>query len=307
MLRKIKTSLIVVLTIVGLILSVSLSNAGGLGSNYVVDGHVYVTVTKNPHNASYAWGVVDVDSDTEEDRELGFTDEVGVKMYVGYYDDEIVEFWADGKINRYYTGHGKNQKVTDKFVINGVHFSIKSESYPISQITPAVEASDCSDLDIDFIPVRVLDLQYRQSIVIEDLKIIRIQVSDSNIDWSLFEDGEITVEVTFNESCDLTYNVSDTISYFNCMTGDSCSGTPGKAFEGYRLTDYDYPIGPEAYAAKIRVTTENGINKHYIYINNADNHSDLVDTIVNLKVKLYQNGELIQAYEGDKIMTTNMK
>jgi hypothetical protein len=307
MLRKIKTSLIVVLAIVGLMFSVSLSNAGGLGSNYVGDGNVYVTITKNPHKDSHSWGFVN--PHTGEDIELGLTEQVNQRRYVGYYENQIIEFWADGKNKRYYTGHGQNQNVTDKFVINGVHFFIESESEEIISVTTAVEASDCSDPDIDFIPVNVQGLQYFKPKTL-DMMVMRIRVSGSGIDWTLFTDGEITLEVTFNNSCDLTYNVSDTIGYFDCKDGvSSCSSSGIRAqYEGYRLTDYDYPTGPVTYPAKIRVTKDKrGINQHYLYINNVEDHSNLVGSNVNLKVKLYQNGELIQAYEGDEVMTTNVQ
>ena len=307
MLVKIKTGLTVVLAIVSVIIGVSISHAGGLGSNYVGDGNVYITITKNPHKDSHSWGFVN--PHTGEDIELGLTEQVNQRRYVGYYENQIIEFWADGKNKRYYTGHGQNQNVTDKFVINGVHFFIESESDQIIPVTTAIEASDCSDPDIDFIPVNVQTLEYRKPKTL-DTMVMRIQVSGSGIDWTLFEAGEITLEVTLNNSCDLTYNVSDTIGYFNCMDGVStCSSSGIRAqYEGYRLTDYDYPKGSVSYPAKIRVTTQKGgTNEHYLYINNVEDHSELVGTNVNLKVKLYQNGELIQAYEGNEIMTTNIK
>jgi hypothetical protein len=61
------------------------------------------------------------------------------------------------------------------------------------------------------------------------------------------------------------------------------------------------------YAGKLRVETQYGVNRHYTYINNPDDHADLVGTLVNVKINLYQDGELIQSYEGNRIMTTRDK
>jgi hypothetical protein len=294
------------LAIVGIFLTVTLCNAAGLGSNYVGKGNVYVTITKNPHSNSHPWGFVN--PYTGEDIELGVTDEVGQRRFVGYYEDQIIQFWADGKNKRYHTGHGQNQNVTDRFVINGVQFFIESESTElIPAVNTLVEASDCSDSDINWTPVNVNVLQYRQSKT-PSLMVLRITVSGSGIDWTLFTDGEVTAEVTLNNSCDLTYNLTDTIGYFDCKIAGSCSSSGVKRqYEGYRLTDYDYPAGPVTYPAKIRVTKDkNGMNQHYLYINYIEDHSDLVGSNVNLKIKLYQNGTLIQAFDGDGVMTTNM-
>ena len=313
MLVKIKTGLTVVLAIVAVIIGVSISHAGGLGSNYVGDGNVYVTITKNPHNTSYPWGVVN--PHTGEDSE------VGQRRFVGYYEDQILQFWADGKNKRFETGHGKNVNESNKFVINGVKFIIDSE---IPTISTFVEEDVCLEPDIDYIPVEVDRLQYIYSTVSE-LWTMRIITSGSGIDWTLFNDGEITVEVIFNDSfndiCDApyTYSLVDTVEYFNCFGESTCSssGITGQK-EGYRSTNTDKEglidtaelnsMLQLPYTVKTRVTTEKGgIDKNYVYIRNIDDHSDLVDSIVNVKIRLYQNGELIQAYEGDKIMTSNVQ
>jgi len=281
------------------------SNASGLGSNYVGDGNVYVTITKNPHNGSYPWGFVN--PYTGDDIELGVTDEVSERRFVGYYEDQILQFWADGKNKRYHTGHGQSMSVTDKFVINGVHFSIETNNDEIIPVTSIVEADDCSDPDISYTPVKLEYLEYFHGKSEGAPWVLRIRVSGSDIDWHLFTDGIITSEVTLNDDCDSTYNVSEEITYFNCRDGSiSCSGKPGKDFEGYRLSD-DIFADAGTYAGKIRVETQYGVERHYSYIVNPSDHSDLVGTNTNVKIKLYQDGKLIQAFEGNRIMTTRDK
>jgi hypothetical protein len=236
---------------------------------------------------------------------IGMTDEVDQTHFVGYYENQILSFWADGKNKRFYTGHGQSNNETEKFVINGVQFSIEA-SGDITPVLASAEVDNCVLPDAEYIPVKLEYLEYFHGVSTEAPWVLRIRMSGPEIDWNLFTDGTLTSEVIINDECSTAYNISEEIHYFNCRDGSIyCSGKPGKDFEGYRMSDTLPNIG--TYAGKLRVETQYGVNRHYTYINNPDDHADLVGTLVNVKINLYQDGELIQSYEGNRIMTTRDK
>lgn len=148
--------------------------------------------------------------------------------------------------------------------------------------------NDCSReyvdyIDVDWVTLAALDRGER-------FDVLRIVVTSDQIDWTLFHNGQITVEVTLNDRCDLTFRGTDEIRYFEI---------PEKRFKGYRLSDYDYPEAESEYAGKIRVTEERGKMMHYIYFNNVP--STILDMArtgdyIVAKIRLYQDGNLIQAY-----------
>jgi len=306
---------VVLMAIVAVIFVTFNVNAAGLGQSFMADGGVTVTVTKNPHkNFSGDWGIVD--PSTGVDVVIGQTTEIDVDRYVGSYDNQELLFWADGKNKRFYTGHGNAQTTDNQFVINGVHFNIAvvkieipkdDDSTPVVEVEEAVvrtfevtsevySETDCSDPDVNYVPVKFSKFQALYSSIL-GFDVFRMICSGQGIDWTLFHTGEVTVEVTFNNSCDDTYNLTDAIEYFDLVAE--------KDFEGHRLTNYDYPdVG--VYPAKIRITKERGIDKHYLYINKVNLHHMKGQT-VNCKIRLFQDGELIQAYEGDSVMESIYK
>ncbi len=287
---------VVLMAIAAVIFTTINVSAAGLGQSMIVDGDITIAVISNPHkNFDGQWGYVD---STGEDIAIGWSDEVGIARYVGYFDNEELIFWADGKKKRFYTGHGTNSIEPDRFVINGIKFDIVVEENATIQevetdaevVAYGVDHNNCAMNEIDYLPVRFQKLQAFNK---GELNAARLIVCGDNIDWSLFQDGMITIEVTINDSCDDTFNISDTVEYFNI---------PAKNFKGYRLTDYDYPENG-VYPSKIRMTRERGVNKHYIYINKVNIHH-LTGQVVNVKFRLYQDGELIQAYIGASKVTS---
>lgn len=283
--------------VICIFISIGIAHASGLGTSYVANGYVTCKVTKNPHKDSQQWGYVD---ENGNEIMLGWTGDIDVEQSVGYFDNEEITFWVDGKNRRFFTGQGNNSSDHTRFVINGVKFNVSiDDGYgsELSQIETESEtrglgdSNDCYDYSVYYEQVAVADLEARWSSR-ANLNLVRIRLEGDKIDWTLYRDGFITVEVTLNNECISTFNVSDEIGYFNL---------PEKDFEGYRLTDYDYPESG-VYPGKIRITKERGVNKHYVYINKVDVHY-LVGSDVNVKVRLYQGGELVQAFEGSKIMT----
>lgn len=297
---------LMVITLV--MLSTFQANAAGLGQSMIVNGDLHVAVVQNPHkNFVGEWGYLDPNSGNP--IFVGVTSDIGVFQFIGSFDGEEIIFWADGKNKRFYTGHGSNSIEPGRFVINGVKFDVvvdQSGGWQEEIVEPVqfVEAyseietfdeSDCSQNDITYQPVKFTKLQsFRKDSI--NLDACRMIVTGNTIDWHLFKDGAVTVEVTFNDSCDDTFNVTDTINYFI---------RPDKNYEGYRLTDYDYPESG-IYPSKIRVTKENGNGMHYIYINKVD-VSHLVGQLVSVKFRLYQDGELVQAYQSSATMTELVK
>lgn len=280
---------------------ISYAQASALGTSYIANGYVTCQVTQNPHKDSTQWGYVD---GSGAEIMLGYTGDIGVSQPLGFFENEEIVFWMDGKNKRFYTGHGNNSSDHTRFVINGVKFNVSiDEGYgsELSQIETESEVrgigdeNDCYDYSVYHEQVKLAYLEARWSSR-SNLNLVRIRFEGDNIDWNLYRNGQITIEVTLNDECESTFNVGDEIGYFNL---------PEKDFEGYRLTDYDYPESG-IYPAKIRITKERGVNKHYLYINKVNVH-DLVGTNVNVKVRLYQDGELIQAFEGEKIMTQVIK
>ena len=283
------------------------ANAAGLGKSYIATGDISVTVLSNPHkNFSGEWGIVDPEDGLEVG--LGWTDEVGTPRYVGQFNGDELIFWADGKRKRFYTGHGNSSTSCQSFVINGVKFAITADEYAVE--TPIIEetetvseviandtlSDDCSDPDIVYSAVNVY---YLQSWYVSrlNLDILRIRMVGNAINWNLFKEGDVTAEVTLNNQCENTWNLSDTIHKFEKTS---------KRYKGVKLDDYDYPGGKGMYPAKIRVVDEAGKKRHYLYVNNV-NVAHLVGSNVNVKIRLYQGGQIIQAYEGDAKMGETIK
>jgi len=304
--------------------------AGGLGKDYICNGDTYVTVERG-HKGCYSFGYVDPVSG--DDLIVGNTCDTAT-LYVGNFDAEAVKFWADGKNKRYYTGHSNKDAFDNRFVINGNQFILtmddvvdeapaddpvdeepvdeetpveEPEVEPLPEIAPepfiaatrvapldTADETDCSDLSIDYDPMSISTLYaLRGRTGIETFRMI---ASGGTIDWTLFKNGKVKAIVTINDECAGTFNLTDDIEYFNL---------PDKDFEGYRLDAYDYPDSG-SYIAKLRVTKERGVNKHYIYINNVD-IVDLAGQVVSVKVALYQDDELVQAYAGSKTLKRIVK
>jgi len=280
-------------------------HASGLGTSYYMEngGYVFVKVVKEPHKSARAWGYVDEVSG--QDVEVGSTNE-GVAFDLGWFDEEIgIVFWVQGQNKRFYTGKGNCTTTEEQFVINGTKFEIyieegNSEMAGVSkvQVYEAVKSddgtNDCSDPSVDYIQGNATKLErfYNRT---TDLEVLRV-VMNVRSDWSQFIDADCTAEVTLNNSCALTVSATDEIGYFKI---DS------KRYEGRKLTSYDFPEGV-TYLGKLRVTNENGVDKMYIYLNNMD-VSDLVGSNVNVKVRLSQNGEIVQAFETEQRMTEKIK
>jgi len=310
-------------------------NAGGKGQNYLVQGHVYVSVEKSPHKLGTPWGYQSTES-FAHDIAVGYTDEVGIERYCGYFADETeLRFWADSKNRkkRHYTGKGNCQTDSNQFVINGTKFEIRTEadipvepepvdepvdeptddlideesapesavaslSYVIDDAkTEAIDEPDpanCADYDTDYEELNLSLLQqfHNRS---TGIKQIRIK-GTGQFDWTLTRDADATVVLTLNDECDRTFEATDEIGYFDL---------PSKGYIGRRLTSYDFPEGV-TYLGKLRITEESGRPTHYLYLNAVDQF-DLVGTSVDVKIKIYQDGELVQAYHAVKTMSQKVK
>jgi len=279
--------------------------ASGLGQAYYLEegGYVLVKVIKEPHQSARAWGYVD--EATEEDVEVGVTTQDEV-FDLGMFDDESeIVFWVQGKNKRFYTGKGNCQTSDDQFIINGTKFQIHvdeshTEIAGVSKVMVAETVvaddgtDDCVDYSLDYIQGTATKAErfYKTS---SDLEVLRV-VMNVKSDWTKFTDSDCTAVVTLNDSCEYTYSATDEIGYFKI---DS------KSYEGRKLTSYDFPEGV-TYLGKLRVTHEKGMDKMYVYLNNVD-ISDLVGETLNIKVVLYQQGEVVQAFEATKKLSEKIK
>ena len=274
--------------------------AGGLGHNYIVQGDVYVTIINAPNKVDRNWGFV---NDMGLDISVGFITDLNKKKYLGHFSETTeIQFWADGKNKRFYTGKG-NAGNDSTFVINGTKFQIKilndnlesnvtdeSRTVDFTEIEPI--QSECVDPTIEYIETSPIFLKAFWSST-RNCYILRIKVIDSEIDWTLFRNMDVTIEVTINNSCEMTYNATDEIEYFIKTDKD---------YIGYRLSGYEYPPNI-TYVGKCRITKEKGYNVHWLYLNNV-NVIHLIGNRTDIKIKLYQDGSLIQAYHTIGIMTT---
>jgi len=283
------------------------AEAGGLGHSYLLEngGTVSVTVVKEPHQDYREWGYVYNGTQTT----VGYTSE-GQTFDLGWFDEEAqVVFWVAGKNKVFYTGKSNKATTDDQFVINGTHFEIDVEEGnsemvgTTKQITETVvvaadavdiaSRNDCSDPNVVYNQGRKVKFEMVASR--DGYDSLRVVMNVQN-NWTLLRNGEITAEVTLNDSCEHTFSATDEINYFT---------RPDKDYEGHRLVEYKFPEGI-TYFGKLRVTTEKGVDKHYIYLNNVDAW-DLVGQTVNVKVRLYQDGDLVQAFEMDAKMDQKIK
>jgi len=267
-------------------------------------GDVFVKVIDNPGNHdAREWGYVD--EATQTDVTVGVATE-GEVFNLGYFDEESeITFWGQGKNKRFYTGKGNCQTTDTQFVINGVKFEwyVEEGNSEMAGVSRAIVeevvvgdngADDCSDPNVDYIQGNLVKLErfYKSS---NSLEVLRV-VMNVKSDWTRYSDDDCTAEITLNDSCAYTVSATDEIGYFIIES---------KQYEGRKLTSYDFPEGV-SYLGKLRITSENGVSKMYVYINNMD-ISELVGSSVNVKVRLIQGGEIVEAYEATKTMSEKIK
>jgi len=279
-----------------------MAEAAGLGQYYFLEngGNVQISVTKEPHQESRQWGYIY----NNESVAVGFTDE-GETFDLGWFNEEAeIVFWVEGKNKTFFTGKSNKATTDDQFVINGTHFEISVEEGNPQMVGTAkmitetfvagnTSVNDCSDPSVSYTQGQKVKFEMVASK--DGYDSLRIVMNVHN-DWTILHDGEITAEVTLNDSCAYTFSATDEVNYFY---------REDKDYEGHRLVEYKFPEGI-TYFGKLRVTTERGVDKHYIYLNNVDAW-DLVGSQVNVKVRLYQDGELVQAFEMDANLAQKIK
>jgi len=278
-------------------------SASGLGQGHYFENgaNVKIYVDSEPHQDVRQIGYVGEDGEVYI---LGETTE-GVTYDLGYFEPESVLIFClvdDVKGKMYYTGNGGSTTTSDQFTINGTKFNIDVEegnsemvgaeliSVETKVISSNVDSNDCSDPSIDYIPGKKVKLQMfkNNSTGIYQTRIVFKTDEDNN--WNDLHDGEVTVEVTFNDECSFTVSVDAVIENF--IRED-------KNYEGYRLAAYldTIPVTVTT-SGKQRLTIENGIFMGYTYLNYYPIW-ELVGETVNVKVRIYQDGELISAVEFD--------